>query len=237
MNASYTLGRGELYTVAHVVLPLSSRGIMAGATLAFARAMGEFGATIMVAGNMPGHTTTMPITIYTETMDGSWGSACGWSRSLSLWPVWSCTCPADSAARPSKHKRLSLKEAKGETQREKRPQRQSRQGDAGCRELRGGPRTGSRHPGGGPTIIAVGGVAGLARKGRRRRGDQGQQRDHRRSELEANGFRSGSIKKLGVLPPGRLSWSIGDAACRCSGIPCLGKSPSPGIIARGSSSC
>lgn len=75
LNASYTLGRGELYTAAHVVLPLSARGVMAGATLAFARAMGEFGATIMVAGNFPGHTTTMPIAIYSETMGGSWDSA------------------------------------------------------------------------------------------------------------------------------------------------------------------
>jgi molybdate transport system permease protein len=75
LDASYTLGRGELYTAAHVVLPLSARGVMAGATLAFARAMGEFGATIMVAGNFPGHTTTMPIAIYSETMGGSWDSA------------------------------------------------------------------------------------------------------------------------------------------------------------------
>jgi molybdate transport system permease protein len=75
LNASYTLGRGELYTAARIVLPLSTRGIMAGATLAFARAMGEFGATIMVAGNWPGKTTTMPIAIYSETMGGSWDSA------------------------------------------------------------------------------------------------------------------------------------------------------------------
>ena len=44
---------------------------MAGATLAFARAMGEFGATIMVAGNRPGKTNTMPMTIYSETLYGS----------------------------------------------------------------------------------------------------------------------------------------------------------------------
>jgi molybdate transport system permease protein len=75
LNASYTLGRGELYTAAHVVLPLSLRGVLAGATLAFARAMGEFGATIMVAGNIPGKTNTMPIAIYTETIYGSWDSA------------------------------------------------------------------------------------------------------------------------------------------------------------------
>ena len=75
LNASYTLGRGELYTAAHVVIPLSFRGVLAGATLAFARAMGEFGATIMVAGNIPGKTTTMPVAIYSETTYGSWNSA------------------------------------------------------------------------------------------------------------------------------------------------------------------
>jgi molybdate transport system permease protein len=75
INASYTLGRSEAYTLLRVVIPLSKRGIVAGASLAFARAMGEFGATIMVAGNIPGKTTTMPITIYNETIYGAWGNA------------------------------------------------------------------------------------------------------------------------------------------------------------------
>lgn len=71
INASYTLGRSETHTFFHVVIPLSTRGIVAGATLAFARAMGEFGATIMVAGNIPGKTTTMPLMIYNETIYGN----------------------------------------------------------------------------------------------------------------------------------------------------------------------
>jgi molybdate transport system permease protein len=75
INASYMLGRSEIETVWRVVVPLSGRGILAGATLAFARAMGEFGATIMVAGNWPGKTNTMPIMIYTQTLYGSWQSA------------------------------------------------------------------------------------------------------------------------------------------------------------------
>ena len=75
INASYMLGRSELETAWRVVIPLAGRGILAGATLAFARAMGEFGATVMLAGNMPGKTNTMPLTIYTETMYGSLGSA------------------------------------------------------------------------------------------------------------------------------------------------------------------
>jgi molybdate transport system permease protein len=48
----------------HVTLPLASRGIIAGISLAFARALGDFGATIMVAGNIPGRTQTMPIAVY-----------------------------------------------------------------------------------------------------------------------------------------------------------------------------
>ena len=47
-----------------VVLPLAGRGIVAGISLAFARALGDFGTTIMVAGNIPGRTQTMPIAVY-----------------------------------------------------------------------------------------------------------------------------------------------------------------------------
>ena len=75
LNASYLLGRSKFQTAVRVVIPLSRRGIIAGATLAFARAMGEFGATIMVAGNWPGKTTTMPMAIYSKTMEGGYGSA------------------------------------------------------------------------------------------------------------------------------------------------------------------
>jgi molybdate transport system permease protein len=48
----------------HVTLPLASRGILAGVSLAFARALGDFGTTIMVAGNIPGRTQTMPVAVY-----------------------------------------------------------------------------------------------------------------------------------------------------------------------------
>jgi molybdate transport system permease protein len=75
VNASYMLGRSETQTALRVVIPLSARGIIAGATLAFARAMGEFGATIMVAGNWPGKTNTMPMAIYSEVMAGGYKSA------------------------------------------------------------------------------------------------------------------------------------------------------------------
>lgn len=58
-----------------ILLPLARRGIMAGVTLAFARALGEFGATLMVAGNIPGRTRTMPIAIYDAVQAGSFDLA------------------------------------------------------------------------------------------------------------------------------------------------------------------
>jgi molybdate transport system permease protein len=70
INASHMLGRSEFQTALRVVIPLSRRGIIGGTTLAFARAMGEFGATIMVAGNWEGKTNTMPIAIYSQTLYG-----------------------------------------------------------------------------------------------------------------------------------------------------------------------
>lgn len=65
-----TLGRSELAIFLQVTLPLSWRGVLAGATLAFARALGEFGATLMVAGNIPGRTQTLPIAIYDAVQAG-----------------------------------------------------------------------------------------------------------------------------------------------------------------------
>lgn len=77
INASYTLGRSERETAFKVIFPLARRGMVAGLTLAFARALGEFGATIMVAGNIPGRTNTMPLEIYNQVIGGSWGQATG----------------------------------------------------------------------------------------------------------------------------------------------------------------
>ncbi len=65
-----TLGAGERRVFFTVTLPLARRGVLAGALLAFARALGEFGATIMVAGNIPGRTTTLPVAIYAAVQNG-----------------------------------------------------------------------------------------------------------------------------------------------------------------------
>ncbi len=65
-TAARTLGAGPLEAFFRVSLPLARRGVIAGAVLAFARSMGEFGATIMIAGNIPGETQTVPLYIYSS---------------------------------------------------------------------------------------------------------------------------------------------------------------------------
>ena len=65
-QAARTLGAGPLETFLRVSMPLARRGIVAGAILAFARSLGEFGATIMIAGNIPGETQTIPLLIYSQ---------------------------------------------------------------------------------------------------------------------------------------------------------------------------
>src|SRR6059036_74503 len=74
-RAAYTLGRPEWRTALEVTLPLARNGILAGLVLAFARALGEFGATLMLAGNIPGKTTTVPLAIYTAVQTGEMGEA------------------------------------------------------------------------------------------------------------------------------------------------------------------
>jgi molybdate transport system permease protein len=74
-KAAYTLGRSEWRTALEVTLPLARNGIVAGLVLAFARALGEFGATLMLAGNIPGKTTTVPLAIYTAVQTGEMNEA------------------------------------------------------------------------------------------------------------------------------------------------------------------
>jgi len=69
-DAARTLGKSEWQVFKRVTLPLASRGLLAGAMLAFARALGDFGATLMVAGNIPGRTQTAAIAIYDATQAG-----------------------------------------------------------------------------------------------------------------------------------------------------------------------
>src|SRR5690606_28523966 len=65
-EAVYVYGGGRWAVFRYVTLPLAGRGLVAGVVLAFARALGEFGATIVLAGNLPGVTRTIPLAIFTE---------------------------------------------------------------------------------------------------------------------------------------------------------------------------
>lgn len=74
-KAARTLGLSEVKILFKVTLPLAWRGILAGILLSFGRALGDFGATLMVAGNIPGKTQTMPIAIYDAVQSGNYKMA------------------------------------------------------------------------------------------------------------------------------------------------------------------
>jgi len=80
-QASRTLGAGPLRTFFAVTLPLAAPGILAGLVLAFARAFGEFGATITLAGNIPGISRTVPVAIY-GALQTPGGDAMAWRLAL-----------------------------------------------------------------------------------------------------------------------------------------------------------
>ncbi|MBN3846726.1 molybdate ABC transporter permease subunit [Paraburkholderia sp. Ac-20342] len=69
-RAARTLGVSEAAIFFRVTLPLAARGILAGGLLAFARALGEFGATLMIAGNLPGRTQTLSVAVYSAVQAG-----------------------------------------------------------------------------------------------------------------------------------------------------------------------
>lgn len=76
-HVARTLGAGRWRVFATVTLPLARNGVIAGVLLAFARALGEFGATIMVAGFIPGQTATLALSIYQFVQLGRDGEAFG----------------------------------------------------------------------------------------------------------------------------------------------------------------
>ena len=78
LDAARTLGASESQVFRRVLLPLAAPGVLAGTVLAFARAMGEFGATLMLAGNIPGRTQTMPMAIFSAVEDGDMRVALLW---------------------------------------------------------------------------------------------------------------------------------------------------------------
>jgi molybdate transport system permease protein len=84
LSAARTLGASESRLFWRIALPLALPGILAGAILAFARGLGEFGATLMLAGNIPGVTTTMPLAIYAAVEAGDIPQAWFWSALILL---------------------------------------------------------------------------------------------------------------------------------------------------------
>ncbi len=90
-NVARTLGAGPWRVFGTITLPLALRGLIAGAVLAFARALGEFGATIMVAGYIPGKTATLALSIYNLVQLGRDGEALvllGVSVTIAFGAVW-----------------------------------------------------------------------------------------------------------------------------------------------------
>jgi molybdate transport system permease protein len=77
-DAARAMGAGEGQVFRHVTLPLSWRFLLTGTVLGFARGLGEFGATLMVAGNIPGETQTVPTAIYIAVETGRMDLAAYW---------------------------------------------------------------------------------------------------------------------------------------------------------------
>ena len=78
LDAARTLGASEGRIFHRVLLPMAAPGVLAGSVLAFARALGEFGATLMLAGNIPGRTQTMPMAIFSAAEGGDMRTAFLW---------------------------------------------------------------------------------------------------------------------------------------------------------------
>ncbi len=78
VQAGRTLGLSEFKIMRKVMLPMAAPGILASVVLSFARCLGEFGATLMVAGNIPGKTRTMSVAVYTAMQGGDRELAYKW---------------------------------------------------------------------------------------------------------------------------------------------------------------
>jgi molybdate transport system permease protein len=103
-NAARGLGSTELGVFFRVTLPLARRGILAGVILGAARAFGEFGATLMVAGSIPGSTQTLPLAIYDAVQAGRGGDArtlVAVTSVLAFLSIWTVRRIETAASRPA----------------------------------------------------------------------------------------------------------------------------------------
>jgi len=99
-----TLGANDLRVFRSITVPLAFRGILSGVVLAFARALGEFGATILVAGNIPGKTATLSLSIYQAVQLGQDETAyrlLGISTAIAFAAVWTSELILRARGRPS----------------------------------------------------------------------------------------------------------------------------------------
>ena len=87
IHAAQTLSVSNWRIFWRIVLPNARHGILAGLVLSFARALGEFGATIMFAGNIPGRTQTMSTAIYAAVQANDYDLAFRWAIIISLFPL------------------------------------------------------------------------------------------------------------------------------------------------------
>ena len=83
-DAARSLGAAPFRVFWTVTAPIAAPGLAGGMLLAFARALGEFGATVMVAGNIPGRTLTAPVALYFAAEDGDWKRAATYALALAL---------------------------------------------------------------------------------------------------------------------------------------------------------
>lgn len=81
-DAARSMGAGEMQVLRWVTVPLMFRSLTAAFILGFARGLGEFGATLMVAGNIPGHTRTVPTAIFYAVDTGNTALAWGWAATI-----------------------------------------------------------------------------------------------------------------------------------------------------------
>lgn len=102
-QAAMTLGLGRIATFFRVMLPLAWRNILVGVLLAFARSLGEFGATLMVAGNIPGRTQTLSLSVYQAVQNGD--DALAWELTLLILIVCVVILLGMSYLKPSEEKR------------------------------------------------------------------------------------------------------------------------------------
>lgn len=92
LEAGRTLGATEGDLLRWVIVPLAYRGLLAAVALAFARALGEFGATLMVAGSIPGRTQTLPLALYASVQSGNERQSLGYTIVLTLVAVAALGC-------------------------------------------------------------------------------------------------------------------------------------------------